>query len=118
LGSTAAGTGDAADFPAGSASHYWYPASGTRGFDLLIPESLRGETLTISVLSNKATGSPNNATISINGVSHDLGDVTGAPSAVATEVVETTSGTTAIEIRTIDGTGLSPINAMKITWTE
>lgn len=119
LGSANAGSGDASDFPAKSATDYWYAAGApTRTFRILIPVALRGRDFTAYVLSNKITGT-NNATITIGGVVQGPTSCTGAtPTLVFEQVVTVGPSDTFIAFGSTDGTGISPINALKLTWEE
>ena len=119
LGSTLVGTGDASDFPAQSARDYWYAAGAPiRTFRILIPASIRGRDFTSYVMCNKLTGT-NEATITIGGVTQGPTSCTSsAPTLVFEQITTVGPSDTFIAYGSTDGVGISPINALKLTWEE
>lgn len=120
LGSANAGTGAASEFPANAAKEYWYPTAGTRGFLIEIPVGGLGVTLgKIKILSNTTTAGTHTARLQVNGVEQVLSNVQGNTidgTKVATFENVDLSGN--VTIRSIDDTGISPINAMIIYYYE
>jgi hypothetical protein len=117
-GSANAGTGPAANFPAGSASGFWYPASGSRGFIIELPSGGLGiGTGEIEILSNTTSGTTNEAILGVNSDSDTLPNVTGS-TVDDVSLFESVDMSNDITIRSTDSTGLSPINAMIIYYYE
>lgn len=118
-GSTSAGTGGASEFPANSARAYWYPASGTRDFNIEVPGGGLGiGTCKITILSNVTIGTPPHVTsINVNGVNKQIADSSGSTIDDGNILVwDDVDCTTAINVASVDGTGISAINAMIIEY--
>lgn len=118
-GSALAGTGNASVFPANSAREYWYPASGSRQFNLVVPGGGLG-TGTVTILSNVTIGTPPHQTIiSVGGVEQQLATSVGSPPSDTNVLVWNNVNFDAdVPIIITDGTGISAINAMIITLEE
>jgi hypothetical protein len=118
-GSANAGTEGASIFPANSARDYWYPASGSRSFNLVVPGGGLG-TATVTILSNVTIGTPPHQTIiSVGGVEMQLADSSGTvldDDNVLTWTNVNFDANVAVVIT--DGTGISAINAMIITFNN
>lgn len=115
------GISSAGRYPAQAARNFWYPASGERGMNLVIPSALQGRPFKIILFGATNNSGTNVMRCKVGGIEKTIANVEDNLNSVLTwdyaELDGLSSGGT-ISILSVDDTGFNPINVIEIYWME